>query len=423
MWHFIIGVDIIKKYSYYFLFTLLIFSCAGISKINKKSKVTIESKIKVQTQYWNMTSDSINLYTHIALPLNRFVFKKQRDHFAGEIIFTLVISDAENNSQIHRESWREKISEPYYENTRDPDNYFKTERNIALLPGTYKLFLNVQDEDSRKNWKINKKLTLDRVNYISPSLLFIKENDGQMKQVDFLIQKMDTIWLRTQINFPNDDTLSGPVIEKSNHIDSNKDIEFFVIHKEAIIDSGKVKITHAGIQNLYYLPIPIIQHNKGSYKIELRYLDDKQTTSFYYGFKTKNYWTDELDEVVGVMRYILPYSEYKQLKGKDESEKWEAINIYWKEKDPSSETDENELLNELNERVRFSNKNFSILMHGWRSDRGRIYIIYGEPQIVDETYRDNRGYNYQKWVYANGKEFLFIDRTMSGDYTLHHERF
>tara|TARA_B100000809_G_scaffold1617_1_gene1820 strand:+ start:2697 stop:3968 length:1272 start_codon:yes stop_codon:yes gene_type:complete len=423
VWHFIIGVDIIKKYSYYFLFTLLIFSCAGISKINKKSKVTIESKIKVQTQYWNMTSDSINLYTHIALPLNRFVFKKQRDHFAGEIIFTLVISDAENNSQIHRESWREKISEPYYENTRDPDNYFKTERNIALLPGTYKLFLNVQDEDSRKNWKINKKLTLDRVNYISPSLLFIKENDGQMKQVDFLIQKMDTIWLRTQINFPNDDTLSGPVIEKSNQIDSNKDIEFFVIHKEAIIDSGKVKITHAGIQNLYYLPIPIIQHNKGSYKIELRYLDDKQTTSFYYGFKTKNYWTDELDEVVGVMRYILPYSEYKQLKGKDESEKWEAINIYWKEKDPSPETDENELLNELNERVRFSNKNFSILMHGWRSDRGRIYIIYGEPQIVDETYRDNRGYNYQKWVYANGKEFLFIDRTMSGDYTLHHERF
>ncbi len=423
MWHFIIGVDIIKKYSYYFLFTLLIFSCAGISKINKKSKVTIESKIKVQTQYWNMTSDSINLYTHIALPLNRFVFKKQRDHFAGEIIFTLVISDAENNSQIHRESWREKISEPYYENTRDPDNYFKTERNIALLPGTYKLFLNVQDEDSRKNWKINKKLTLDRVNYISPSLLFIKENDGQMKQVDFLIQKMDTIWLRTQINFPNDDTLSGPVIEKSNQIDSNKDIEFFVIHKEAIIDSGKVKITHAGIQNLYYLPIPIIQHNKGSYKIELRYLDDKQTTSFYYGFKTKNYWTDELDEVVGVMRYIFPYSEYKQLKGKDESEKWEAINIYWKEKDPYPETDENELLNELNERVRFSNKNFSILMHGWRSDRGRIYIIYGEPQIVDETYRDNRGYNYQKWVYANGKEFLFIDRTMSGDYTLHHERF
>ena len=123
------------------------------------------------------------------------------------------------------------------------------------------------------------------------------------------------------------------------------------------------------------------------------------------------------------MGYVLPYSEYKQLKRKDDSGKWEAINTYWKEKDPTPETIENELLSELNDRVKFSNKNFSILMHGWRSDRGRIYIIYGEPQMVDESYQDNRGYNYQKWVYSNGKEFLFIDRTMSGDYTLHQERF
>jgi len=188
-------------------------------------------------------------------------------------------------------------------------------------------------------------------------------------------------------------------------------------------DTGKVIIKDVGIKNIYYLPIPITQHKRGIYKIELRYLEEKQTTSFHYEFKTKNYWTDEIDEVVGVMRYVFPYSEYKQLKGKDDSEKWEAINTYWKEKDPTPETDENELLSELNERVKFSNKNFSILMHGWRSDRGRIYIIYGEPQMVDESYQDNRGYNYQKWVYSNGKEFLFIDRTMSGDYTLHQERF
>ena len=28
------------------------------------------------------------------------------------------------------------------------------------------------------------------------------------------------------------------------------------------------------------------------------YLEEKQTTSFHYEFKTKNYWTDEIDEVV-----------------------------------------------------------------------------------------------------------------------------
>ena len=423
MWHFIIGAGIIKTNITYIIIAMMILSCAGISKKNRSSKIKNESKINVNTQHWNTTEDSLNFYVHFSIPINNFVFKKQIDHFSSEIIFTLVLSDAENKTQLHRESWREFFSEPYYENTRDPDNYLKSERNIALLPGVYKLFLNIQDGDSRKNWKITKKITLERVNYISPSLLFVKEDGGKMNQINFLIQKQDTIWLRTQVNFPQNDSLYEPVIEEITPVEWNKDIEYFVIHNETTIDSGKVIIKDVGIQNIYYLPIPITQHKRGIYKIELRYLEEKQTTSFHYGFKTKNYWTDEIDEVVGVMRYVLPYSEYKQLKGKDDSEKWEAINTYWKEKDPTPETDENELLSELNERVKFSNKNFSILMHGWRSDRGRIYIIYGEPQMVDESYQDNRGYNYQKWVYSNGKEFLFIDRTMSGDYTLHQERF
>ena len=405
--HFIIGVDIIKKLIKYILLLLLIFSCAGIHK-KERPKEKRGSKISIRTQHWNTGTDSLNLYLHMALPLNYFVFKKNIDHFSSEVTFTLVISDKEQNTQMYRESWKEGITKPYYGDTRDPDNYFKTERNISLLPGTYNLFLNVQDKDSRKNWKIVKEIKLERVNYLSPSLLFTKEKNGQFHQLDFIIQKTDTIWFRTQVNFLNN---------------SDQEIEYTIIYNESIIDSGEIKITNVGIQNLYYLPIPFTQNKRGRYAIELSFLEDKQTTSFSYGYKTKDYWTDDVYEVVGVMRYILPYSEYKKLKGTNDSEKWNTINRYWKGKDPSPETPRNELIIELNERVRFANKNFSILMHGWRSDRGRIYIIYGEPHIMDTAYQDNIGNQYQKWVYSNGKEFIFIDRTMSGDYRLYQERY
>ena len=405
--HFIIGVDIITKRIKYILLILLIFSCAGIHKKERK-KENRRAKISIMTQHWNTGTDSLNLYMYMALPLNYFVFKKNIDHFFSEVTFTLVISDKEQNTQMYRESWKEEIIESYYEDTRDPDNYFKTEKNIALLSGTYNLFLNVQDEDSRKNWKIVKEIKLERIRYLSPSLLFIKEKNGQLNQLDFIIQKTDTIWLRTQVTLPDS---------------SDQDIEYTISYNESIIDSGEIEISYVGIQNLYHLPIPFTQHKRGRYEIELSFLEDKQITSFSYGYKTKNYWTDDVDEVVHVMQYILPYSEYKKLRGKEDSEKWNTINKYWKDKDPSPKTTENELLIELNERVRFSNKNFSILMHGWRSDRGRIYIIYGEPHIVDESYQDSMGYHYQKWVYSNGKEFIFIDRTMSGDYTLYQERF
>jgi GWxTD domain-containing protein len=222
-------------------------------------------------------------------------------------------------------------------------------------------------------------------------------------------EQIDTIWLRTQINIPEG---------------SKSEITYLVNRNESVIDSGNIVIKDTEIKNLYYLPIPLIQYKRGKYEIELKFLGEVQKTTFLYGIKTKNYWTDDIDEMVGVMRYILTYSEYRKLKEKNDSDRWETINTYWKEKDPSPETPENELLEELNERVKYSNKNFSILMHGWRSDRGRIYIIYGAPQLVDDSYQDNMGYYYQqKWVYSNGKEFIFIDRTRSGDYTLYQERF
>ena len=112
---------------------------------------------------------------------------------------------------------------------------------------------------------------------------------------------------------------------------------------------------------------------------------------------------------------------YKKLKNMDQSSQWDYIHAFWKAKDPSLDTEENELLSQLNERVKYINKNFSILMPGWRSDRGRIYIIYGQPQYIEESYQDQAGYAYQKWGYSSGKQFLFIDRSMSGDYSLYQE--
>ena len=275
--HFIIGADIITKKIKYILFILLIFSCTGINK-KERPKEKKKSEISIRTQHWNTGTDSVNLYIHIALPLNHFVFTKNVDHFSSEITFTLVISDKEQNTEIYRESWKEAITRPYYEDTRDPDNYFKTEKNISLLSGTYNLFLNVQDEDSRKNWKIVKEIKLERIRYLSPSLLFIKEKNGQLNQMDFIIQ--------------------------------NQDIEYTISYNESIIDSGEIEISYVdvGIQNPYHLPIPFTQHKRGRYEIELSFLEDKQITSFSYGYKTKHYWTDDVKEVVGVMRYILLYS-------------------------------------------------------------------------------------------------------------------
>ena len=167
-----IGNDIIMR-RINIIIILFIIGCAGTKGKKQVVKATLQkAEINVYSQHWNLSADSLNLFLHFELPVNHFVFRKNPEHFYSDISFTLVISDAGQNNQIYRESWNEKVTQFYYEDTRDPENYFTTERNIPLIPGDYKLFLNIQDKDSRQNWQINKEYQLERVSVLGPPLLF-----------------------------------------------------------------------------------------------------------------------------------------------------------------------------------------------------------------------------------------------------------
>jgi GWxTD domain-containing protein len=54
----------------------------------------------------------------------------------------------------------------------------------------------------------------------------------------------------------------------------------------------------------------------------------------------------------------------------------------WREADPSPETAENEARNEFRRRVAYANARYTIFSRGMFTDRGRVYIRFGEP---DET--------------------------------------
>ena len=57
----------------------------------------------------------------------------------------------------------------------------------------------------------------------------------------------------------------------------------------------------------------------------------------------------------------------------------------FRSQDPTPGTFENEAKNEFYRRVAVANHNFSFLFgNGWRTDRGRIYIMYGQPDQIDD---------------------------------------
>lgn len=101
-----------------------------------------------------------------------------------------------------------------------------------------------------------------------------------------------------------------------------------------------------------------------------------------------------------------------------------AFESFWRKKDPTPTTPANEVKHEFYRRVRLANANFKFMgWEGWRSDRGRILIRYGEPDQVDDHTMVMGGRPYQEWHYyryGRYRWYRFVDMSEDGDYRLQH---
>src|SRR6267154_863959 len=136
--------------------------------------------------------------------------------------------------------------------------------------------------------------------------------------------------------------------------------------------------------------------------------------------------------------YIITDEErkaFKKLETDDERERF--IEEFWRRRDPDPDTDENEYREEYYERIAYANEHFASGIPGWKSDRGRIWIMYGKP---DERETHPMGGNYDRpsyegggststypfetWFYryiagvGSGVEIEFVDPTGSGEYRI-----
>ena len=66
---------------------------------------------------------------------------------------------------------------------------------------------------------------------------------------------------------------------------------------------------------------------------------------------------------------------FKQLSNDEERDNF--IEAFWQRRDPTPDTEENEYKEEHYRRIAYANEHFAAGIPGWKSDRGRIYIMYG----------------------------------------------
>ncbi len=124
---------------------------------------------------------------------------------------------------------------------------------------------------------------------------------------------------------------------------------------------------------------------------------------------------------------------FKQLSNDEERDNF--IEAFWQRRDPTPDTEENEYKEEHYRRIAYANEHFAAGIPGWKSDRGRIYIMYGPADEIDShpsggTYErpmeegggETSTFPFEDWRYRYlegiGQEVIieFVDTCMCGDY-------
>jgi GWxTD domain-containing protein len=166
-----------------------------------------------------------------------------------------------------------------------------------------------------------------------------------------------------------------------------------------------------------------------------RQLTDKEKKDQEKRFKkeVETVYKKWLDEDV---RYIITDEErsaFKQLSNDEERDNF--IEAFWARRDPTPDTVENEFKEEHYARIAYANEHFPAGIPGWKTDRGRMYIMYGKPDEIDShpsggTYNrpmeegggETSTYPFETWRYRYlegiGQEIIieFVDTCMCGDY-------
>ena len=148
-----------------------------------------------------------------------------------------------------------------------------------------------------------------------------------------------------------------------------------------------------------------------------------------------NHYKKWMDEDVAYIISDDEKSTFKALANDEERENF--VEQFWARRNPDPRSGDNAFKEEHYRRIAYANQHYTSGIAGWRTDRGRIYIMFGPPDELeshptggsyDRPYSEGGGqtstYPFEKWWYrhvdgvGDDIDIEFVDKSMAGEYRM-----
>jgi GWxTD domain-containing protein len=147
--------------------------------------------------------------------------------------------------------------------------------------------------------------------------------------------------------------------------------------------------------------LPVANLPSGEYTLKVRVSDPGNGASAEVSGQFNMYWHPlslkdyKLEEILEQLHLIASRDEMRELSRLPEAEQLQGIFEFWKRRDPTPGTLQNEAMDEYYRRVDYAERHFTGKgrgRQGWKSPQGKIYLAYGAP---DEIHRFTNSTTYQ----------------------------
>ncbi len=329
-----------------------------------------------------------------------------------------------------------------YDETQSPDRQDRAVLALDVPPGRYAFAVSVEDGASRRTLSREvahrvRDLGGAAVSLSDPLLLSAYDRAGGTSTPvvgSALSTEMDEFWVAYDLYAPAATALEVTyvVTEQSQDRERPSFGALLGLAPRQQADAGApVAVTEALDVQAGRTPVAFRIATEGlqvgDYTLAVRLADAAGETVAEVDKPFSVRWTGldsqiaDLDQAIAQLRFLAREGELRAIQNAPTPEEQRRQFLaFWTERDPTPGTPRNESMEQYYFRVSSANDRYGrVRDSGWNTDRGEVFIRFGEPDSVEEHPFDYGTQPYQIWTYPSiGRRFIFVDETGSGDFQL-----
>jgi GWxTD domain-containing protein len=374
-------------------------------------------------------SDSTYVLFGLSLPNHALRFQPADTGFVGE--YEVQLSFLRDGEEVTRLERQERVRVPTFDETSRTGESVIFQSIISLEPGQYEVKVRTSDVNSSRGFETVDTLDVPAYGARGPGIpaaaWFVYEAEGRNSAgvtPEMILNPRQTV--------PFGGDVPRLYVEAYN-VAENHPIGIRVVddqgeevwRTQARLGAGSEDVRHTVVE------IPSRELPMGRLWVEVAANGSDQTTLRRPLLITiSDQWVvANVDELLRFVEHIAHPQELDSLRTSSGAERNQLWERFWERRDPLPATSINEFREEFFSRVRLATEQLAEPgVPGWRTDRGRVYIVLGPPTHVIP--REVRGAastpgrpNATEWIYERAPgggrlELAFIDRQGFGRFEM-----